>query len=79
MPEAQSYAVAERCLRPNSKHVCLADVSQVTKIRKMYERIISEKHEDTMAKFGAIIAQGIIDAGTPGRRRPLHHSFDRPC
>jgi len=47
----------------------------VTKIRKMYERIISEKHEDTMAKFGAIIAQGIIDAGTPGRpqRRARHH------
>jgi hypothetical protein len=36
---------------------------QVTKVRKMYERIIGDKHEDTLAKFGAILAQGVIDAG----------------
>ena len=29
----------------------------------MYAKVISEKHEDVMAKFGAILAQGIIDAG----------------
>ena len=34
------------------------------KVRKMYERVIADKHEDTMAKFGAIIGQAIIDAGT---------------
>jgi len=33
------------------------------KIRKLYEKIIADKHEDPMAKYGAIIAQGIIDAG----------------
>jgi 26S proteasome regulatory subunit N2 len=25
--------------------------------------VIADKHEDVMAKFGAILAQGIIDAG----------------
>ena len=31
--------------------------------RELYARVISDKHEDVMAKFGAILAQGIIDAG----------------
>ena len=31
--------------------------------RELYARVISDKHEDVMAKFGAIMAQGIIDAG----------------
>lgn len=29
----------------------------------MYAKVIADKHEDVMAKFGAILAQGIIDAG----------------
>lgn len=31
--------------------------------RQLYSKVISDKHEDVMAKFGAILAQGIIDAG----------------
>lgn len=31
--------------------------------RKLFEKIVSDKHEDPMAKFGASVAQGIIDAG----------------
>lgn len=31
--------------------------------RKLYEKIINHKHEDAMAKFGAVLGQGIIDAG----------------
>ncbi|RCH91282.1 proteasome regulatory particle base subunit [Rhizopus azygosporus] len=36
---------------------------KVTAVRKMYEKVIGDKHEDPMAKFGAVLAQGIIDAG----------------
>lgn len=31
--------------------------------RKTFDRILSEKHEEAMAKFGAALAQGLIDAG----------------
>ena len=36
---------------------------KVTEIRKTYARIIGDRLEDSVTKFGAIIAQGIIDAG----------------
>jgi 26S proteasome regulatory subunit N2 len=36
---------------------------KVSFFRQLYSQVISSKHEDTMAKFGAILAQGIIDAG----------------
>ena len=38
--------------------------NKVTEIRKTYARIIGDRLEDSVAKFGAILAQGIIDAGT---------------
>ena len=31
--------------------------------KDLYRKVIGDKHEDVMAKFGAILAQGIIDAG----------------
>ena len=31
--------------------------------RQMYSKVIADKHEDVMAKFGSILAQGIIDGG----------------
>lgn len=37
--------------------------SKVGNVRKHFEKIIGDKHEDPMAKFGAVLAQGIIDAG----------------
>ena len=37
--------------------------SKVKDIRQLYAKVIADKHEDVMAKFGAILAQGIIDAG----------------
>lgn len=36
---------------------------RVTNARKTFDKIISDKHEDAMAKFGAALAQGLIDAG----------------
>ncbi|XP_066591012.1 26S proteasome non-ATPase regulatory subunit 1 [Prorops nasuta] len=37
--------------------------SRVKDFRALYAKVIVDKHEDVMAKFGAILAQGIIDAG----------------
>lgn len=36
---------------------------KVKDFRTLYAKVIVDKHEDVMAKFGAILAQGIIDAG----------------
>ncbi len=36
---------------------------KVKDYRQLYAKVISDKHDDIMAKFGAILAQGIIDAG----------------
>ncbi|SCV74944.1 BQ2448_7973 [Microbotryum intermedium] len=36
---------------------------KVASVRKIYEKIVADKHEDAMAKLGAALAQGIIDAG----------------
>ena len=36
---------------------------RVTNARKTFDKIISDKHEDAMAKFGAALAQGLVDAG----------------
>ncbi|XP_067949261.1 26S proteasome non-ATPase regulatory subunit 1-like [Watersipora subatra] len=37
--------------------------TKVKSLRETFAKVISDKHEDVMAKFGAILAQGIIDAG----------------
>jgi 26S proteasome regulatory subunit N2 len=31
--------------------------------RSLYAKVVSDKHEDPMARFGAVIGQGLIDAG----------------
>ncbi|WWC92551.1 uncharacterized protein L201_007510 [Kwoniella dendrophila CBS 6074] len=38
-------------------------------IRDLFSKVVSDKHEDPMARFGASLAQGIIDAG--GRNMTL--------
>lgn len=40
-----------------------ATCPRVKDFRSLYAKVIVDKHEDVMAKFGAILAQGIIDAG----------------
>ncbi|KAL3681206.1 hypothetical protein R1sor_024162 [Riccia sorocarpa] len=37
--------------------------SHVGAFRRQLEKIILDKHEDTMSKMGAILAQGVLDAG----------------
>jgi len=37
--------------------------SRLSEHRKLLAKVASDKHEDTMAKFGAIIATGLLDAG----------------
>ncbi|WFD02908.1 proteasome regulatory particle base subunit [Malassezia obtusa] len=36
---------------------------RVSSVRKTFEQMLTEKHEEAMAKFGATLAQGLIDAG----------------
>lgn len=40
-----------------------AATSASTTTRSMYAKIIGDKHEDPMARFGAALGQGLIDAG----------------
>ena len=35
----------------------------IASIRSAYNKVIGNKHEDPMARFGAVIGQGLIDAG----------------
>lgn len=35
----------------------------IASIRSTYNKIIGNKHEDPMARFGAVVGQGLIDAG----------------
>ena len=45
-------------LMQNSNH---ADDSKLTEHRKHLQKVVADKHEDTMAKFGAILATGLLD------------------
>lgn len=57
------YAVCEQLIvvyNYNSK----LSIVQVSFYRQQYAKVIADKHEQSIAKFGAILAQGIIDAGT---------------
>ena len=37
--------------------------TSMASIRALYTKIVSDKHEDPMARFGAALGQGLIDAG----------------
>ncbi|KAG0425990.1 hypothetical protein HPB47_026873, partial [Ixodes persulcatus] len=40
-----------------------ATCPKVRDFRQLYHKVVSDKHDDVMAKLGAILAQGILDAG----------------
>lgn len=40
-----------------------AQSPKVKEIRELFHKVVTDKHEDPMARFGASLAQGIIDAG----------------
>ncbi|KAL7420934.1 proteasome regulatory particle base subunit [Cryptotrichosporon argae] len=40
-----------------------AQTPKVAAIRELFAKVVADKHEDPMARFGAALAQGIIDAG----------------
>jgi 26S proteasome regulatory subunit N2 len=46
-----------------------AQSPKVASIRELFTKVVADKHEDPMARFGASLAQGIIDAG--GRNMTL--------
>lgn len=46
--------------------------NQVSNLRKQLEQVIGTRHEDQLAKFGAILAQGILDAGGRNVRLALN-------
>ncbi len=37
--------------------------NQVSALRKQLDQVVAMRHEDPLAKFGAVISQGILDAG----------------
>lgn len=40
-----------------------ASSPSMSSMRALYTKVISDKHEDPMARFGAAVGQGFIDAG----------------
>ncbi|CAO1636284.1 unnamed protein product [Parajaminaea phylloscopi] len=36
---------------------------RVTEVRELYSKVLGDKHEEPMAKFGAALSSGLIDAG----------------
>ena len=56
-----SLCFISRCPISSSLHLVIWTNLQAA--RKLFETKIADKHQETMCKFGAIIAQGIIDAG----------------
>lgn len=37
--------------------------SSLTSTRQLFAKVVSDKHEDPMSRFGAALGQGLIDAG----------------
>ncbi|XP_055328577.1 26S proteasome non-ATPase regulatory subunit 1-like [Paramacrobiotus metropolitanus] len=53
------YIASAMILMQHNEETC----PKSKEFREKYRKAIDDKHEDVMARFGAIVAQGIIDAG----------------
>ena len=40
-----------------------ASSPSLSSTRSLYQKVVADKHEDPMARFGAVLGQGLIDAG----------------
>uniref|UniRef100_A0A9J8D066 26S proteasome non-ATPase regulatory subunit 1 n=1 Tax=Cyprinus carpio carpio TaxID=630221 RepID=A0A9J8D066_CYPCA len=61
---SESYNPHVRCGAAMALGICCAGTgNKVNQFRQLYSKVINDKHDDVMAKFGAILAQGILDAG----------------
>uniref|UniRef100_A0A8P4KHL7 26S proteasome non-ATPase regulatory subunit 1 n=1 Tax=Dicentrarchus labrax TaxID=13489 RepID=A0A8P4KHL7_DICLA len=61
---SESYNPHVRCGAAMALGICCAGTgNKVNQFRQLYAKVINDKHDDVMAKFGAILAQGILDAG----------------
>jgi 26S proteasome regulatory subunit N2 len=63
IPFVQQGALVASAMIIIQHNECMVKNSRVMEIRKIYAKIISDRLEDSITKFGAILAQGIVDAG----------------
>lgn len=70
--QGSMIALAMICIEQNEK-----TVPQIKSIQQAFAKVIASKHEDAMAKFGAALAQGIIDAGGRNVTISLEHGSGR--
>ncbi|PFH37778.1 Proteasome/cyclosome repeat-containing protein [Besnoitia besnoiti] len=45
------------------QQVTEAACSEAASVRQLFQRVIADKHEDVIARFGALLGSGLIDAG----------------
>lgn len=62
-PHSSADCVSKQLIVVFSYSEMISSIVQVSFYRQQYAKVIADKHEQSIAKFGAILAQGIIDAG----------------
>ena len=59
----QGALIATAMILVQAHNLDVGTSAKVEATRKQFETIISDRHEDVMAVFGAVLGQGILDAG----------------
>lgn len=60
---ANPFQISNRAQLSMCHSLWKLSLPKVNQFRQLYSKVINDKHDDVMAKFGAILAQGILDAG----------------